>query len=172
MAPGGVEPPHADSKSAALPLSYGANLQGEFARPSSRSWREASARRLTPPAAGSRLPGTRGVAEGTRTPDHRDHNPGLYRLSYRHRERRQDSSLAERRPVALCGRSAGGEVAPDERVDELLLAADELGAVALKLLGGGADGAHGLALVDQAAHLLAEGLDRGKLDDDCVHHDA
>jgi hypothetical protein len=28
-----------------------------------------------------------GVAEGTRTPDHRDHNPGLYRLSYRHRGR-------------------------------------------------------------------------------------
>jgi hypothetical protein len=27
------------------------------------------------------------VAEGTRTPDHRDHNPGLYQLSYRHRER-------------------------------------------------------------------------------------
>jgi hypothetical protein len=27
MAPGGVEPPHADSKSAALPLSYGATLQ-------------------------------------------------------------------------------------------------------------------------------------------------
>src|SRR5439155_14408744 len=30
---------------------------------------------------------TLGVAEGTRTPDHRDHNPGLYRLSYRHRVR-------------------------------------------------------------------------------------
>jgi hypothetical protein len=27
------------------------------------------------------------VAEGTRTPDHRDHNPGLYQLSYRHRGR-------------------------------------------------------------------------------------
>jgi DNA-binding transcriptional regulator PaaX len=27
------------------------------------------------------------VAEGTRTPDHRDHNPGLYQLSYRHRAR-------------------------------------------------------------------------------------
>ena len=26
------------------------------------------------------------VAEGIRTPDHRDHNPGLYQLSYRHRE--------------------------------------------------------------------------------------
>ena len=26
------------------------------------------------------------VAEGTRTPDHRDHNPELYQLSYRHRE--------------------------------------------------------------------------------------
>ena len=27
------------------------------------------------------------MAEGTRTPDHRDHNPGLYQLSYRHRAR-------------------------------------------------------------------------------------
>jgi hypothetical protein len=25
------------------------------------------------------------VADGTRTRDHRDHNPGLYQLSYRHR---------------------------------------------------------------------------------------
>jgi hypothetical protein len=31
------------------------------------------------------------VAEGTRTPDHRDHNPGLYQLSYRHRAETQDS---------------------------------------------------------------------------------
>ena len=31
----------------------------------------------------SRRPG-RGVANGTRTRDHRDHNPGLYQLSYRH----------------------------------------------------------------------------------------
>src|SRR3954452_9466129 len=30
-------------------------------------------------------PATREVAEGTRTPDHRDHNPGLYQLSYCHR---------------------------------------------------------------------------------------
>jgi hypothetical protein len=28
----------------------------------------------------------RRVANGTRTRDHRDHNPGLYQLSYRHRE--------------------------------------------------------------------------------------
>src|SRR5262245_45719488 len=28
-----------------------------------------------------------GVADGTRTHDHRDHNPGLYQLSYRHRAR-------------------------------------------------------------------------------------
>ena len=27
----------------------------------------------------------RRVADGTRTRDHRDHNPGLYQLSYRHR---------------------------------------------------------------------------------------
>jgi hypothetical protein len=26
------------------------------------------------------------VADGSRTHDHRDHNPGLYQLSYRHRE--------------------------------------------------------------------------------------
>jgi hypothetical protein len=50
MAPGGIEPPHAASKAAAL----SAELRGQR------------------------------VAEGTRTPDHRDHNPGLYRLSYRH----------------------------------------------------------------------------------------
>ena len=31
----------------------------------------------------------RGVANGTRTRDHRDHNPGLYQLSYRHREAEQ-----------------------------------------------------------------------------------
>jgi hypothetical protein len=40
----------------------------------------------------SRLPAEtarRRVAEGTRTPDHRDHNPGLYQLSYRHRAERQ-----------------------------------------------------------------------------------
>ena len=30
--------------------------------------------------------GASGVADGTRTRDHRDHNPGLYQLSYRHRE--------------------------------------------------------------------------------------
>jgi hypothetical protein len=29
------------------------------------------------------------VANGTRTRDHRDHNPGLYQLSYRHREAAQ-----------------------------------------------------------------------------------
>ena len=51
-APGGVEPPLAASKAAAL----SAELRGR-AR----------------------------VADGTRTRDHRDHNPGLYQLSYRHR---------------------------------------------------------------------------------------
>ena len=30
---------------------------------------------------------TKRVANGTRTRDHRDHNPGLYQLSYRHRAR-------------------------------------------------------------------------------------
>ncbi len=30
------------------------------------------------------------VADGIRTRDHRDHNPGLYQLSYRHREQRTE----------------------------------------------------------------------------------
>ena len=37
-------------------------------------------RRLVPEEA----PTTWRVANGTRTRDHRDHNPGLYQLSYRH----------------------------------------------------------------------------------------
>ena len=52
--------------------------------PPSCSWRAAGG--AAPPAASDRRPGTRGVADGTRTRDHRDHNPGLYQLSYRHRE--------------------------------------------------------------------------------------
>jgi hypothetical protein len=39
--------------------------------------------RCRPPAPAG-IGSTKGVAEGTRTPDHRDHNPGLYQLSYRH----------------------------------------------------------------------------------------
>jgi hypothetical protein len=111
------------------------------------------------------------VAEGTRTPDHRDHNPGLYQLSYRHRERRQDSSRTEPGPLPLRGRSACREVAPDQRADELLLGANELDPIALELLGTSADSAHRLALVDEAAHFLGEGLDAGEIDD-CVRHDA
>jgi hypothetical protein len=36
------------------------------------------------------------VADGTRTHDHRDHNPGLYQLSYRHREPKKDSPYRAR----------------------------------------------------------------------------
>ena len=60
-APGGVEPPHAASKAAAL----SAELRGRA--------------------------GDGGVTDGTRTHNHRDHNPGLYQLSYGHRA---DDSLA------------------------------------------------------------------------------
>jgi hypothetical protein len=70
------------------------------------------------------------------------------------------------------GRSLGrarGNVAPDQRLDERLLEADELGAVALQLVARGTDGAQGLALVDDAANLVAERLDGGKFDDGCVH---
>ena len=45
-------------------------------------------------------------------------------------------------------------MASDQRGDERLLQPDELGAVALQLLSAGADGAQGLALVDDAANLL------------------
>jgi hypothetical protein len=31
------------------------------------------------------------VADGTRTRDHRDHNPGLYQLSYRHHAPTEDT---------------------------------------------------------------------------------
>jgi hypothetical protein len=34
------------------------------------------------------------VADGIRTRDHRDHNPGLYQLSYRHRA---EDRIARRR---------------------------------------------------------------------------
>ena len=54
-------------------------------------------------------------------------------------------------------------MASDQRGDERLLQPDELGAVALQLLAPGADGAQGLALVDDAADLFAERLDGGKL---------
>jgi hypothetical protein len=37
------------------------------------------------PAVPSRRPSKRGVTDGARTHDHRDHNPGLYQLSYGHR---------------------------------------------------------------------------------------
>ena len=150
MAPGGVEPPRADSKSAAL----SAELRGprpfcptrkEKRRaghaPRNRHWPTVRFR-IQPPgglprrapcsahehpmSAGratargtaanlpltatetrlSRVPGAkasfagreptasrdaRGVADGIRTHDHRDHNPGLYQLSYRHRAETKDS---------------------------------------------------------------------------------
>ena len=85
MALGGVEPPHAASKAAAL----SAELQGPYKR---------------------------GVAEGTRTPDHRDHNPGLYQLSYRHREQSQSSRV---QPVTLhTGREAEADLRDRPRADQ------------------------------------------------------
>jgi hypothetical protein len=36
----------------------------------------------------------KGVADGIRTRDHRDHNPGLYQLSYRHREPTKDTATS------------------------------------------------------------------------------
>src|SRR5262249_20569819 len=45
--------------------------------------------------AGDRAPtGEAQVADGTRTRDHRDHNPGLYQLSYRHHAAAERIALA------------------------------------------------------------------------------
>src|SRR2546429_652138 len=65
--------------------------------------------------------------------------------------------------------SVRGEVPADEGVHELLLRVDELDAVRLELLARGSDGAQSLALEDEPADLLAEGLDGRKLDYGCVH---
>jgi hypothetical protein len=60
MAPGGVEPPHADSKSAALPLSYGAVLwisltdASRVSRRGCEGWR----RGLEPPTTGTTTRGS------------------------------------------------------------------------------------------------------------------
>jgi hypothetical protein len=72
-----------------------------------RNSTSASRRRLDPENDARRAPSFRGglvgfdesasalssseVADGTRTHDHRDHNPGLYQLSYRHRVGTKDS---------------------------------------------------------------------------------
>jgi hypothetical protein len=96
MAPGGIEPPHADSKSAALSTELRGRSQASMP-PRGVALRRRLRRGLKGRAGFARAaakPGLRGhkrseprgwVAEGTRTPDHRDHNPGLYQLSYRHR---------------------------------------------------------------------------------------
>ena len=52
------------------------------------NWRTSRLRRgvrLIPAGKGGAVTFSEGVADGTRTRDHRDHNPGLYQLSYRHR---------------------------------------------------------------------------------------
>ena len=47
------------------------------------------------------IPFDDGVADGTRTRDNRNHNPGLYQLSYSHR-RDQDSSMIGVDVLPLC----------------------------------------------------------------------
>src|SRR5207344_2129463 len=69
----------------------------------------------------------------------------------------------------LGGGSIRRPMSSDQRVHEILLHADEVDAVALEHLGARADRAQGLALVDEAADLLAERLDRWQLDDGGVH---
>src|SRR3954467_10189228 len=103
MAPGGIEPPHTDSKSVALSTELRGRVasmprlggaKASLATPSQRP------RGLCPCGRSIRLARPRRVgvplrvAEGTRTPDHRDHNPGLYQLSYRHHAAGQDSPAA------------------------------------------------------------------------------
>ena len=55
------------------------------------------------------------------------------------------------------------QIAPDQGFDEVLLALDELDAIALERPAVGADGTQGLALVDETPDLLGERLDRGQM---------
>ncbi len=58
-----------------------------------------------------RAPGTRcGVSDGTRTRDHRHHKPGLYQLSYAHRDLR--AAPAARGPGGVYRLSARGRTTP------------------------------------------------------------
>jgi hypothetical protein len=56
------------------------------------------------------------VADGIRTRDHRDHNPGLYQLSYRHRGEgriaplRRDPVYTRRRSRYAASRVSGNEM--------------------------------------------------------------
>jgi hypothetical protein len=109
MAPGGVEPPHTDSKSVALSAelrgpSAGYRRKNEsFPHPNAAEANSARLRRYghtekNPPKVmrrRARLSAAE-VADGTRTHDHLDHNQGLYQLSYRHRGRAQDSGVFAR----------------------------------------------------------------------------
>ena len=49
------------------------------------------------------------MADGIRTRDHRDHNPGLYQLSYRHRGRVRIAAVRRRLRAARRG-SAGAAI--------------------------------------------------------------
>jgi hypothetical protein len=116
VAPGGVEPPHTDSKSVAL----SAELRGpkrSVAAPPRRRAPPASAAtairrtiREKSCAEGATFLGE--VADGTRTHDHRDHNPGLYQLSYRHRGRAQDSGAPGKARIAATSLSFRREPSP------------------------------------------------------------
>src|SRR5690348_15221325 len=93
MAPGGIEPPHAASKAAAL----SAELRGPAA---------VGADRLR-------------VTDGTRTHNHRDHNPGLYQLSYGHLAPDRISA-ARRRSGATLGPTSR-PCAPPRQLEHLLV---------------------------------------------------
>jgi hypothetical protein len=171
MAPGGVEPPHTDSKSVALPLSYGAVVI-EFARPDLVFWRAASGARraLQAGSAGRKRPPARDARGGGRDSNPRPPGPQPGALPTELPPPRASDRIARR--ARELGRAACGEVAPDQCLDELLLGSDELDAVPLELLGGDTDGAHRLPLVHEPANLVAQRLDRGELDDRCVHDEA
>jgi hypothetical protein len=51
------------------------------------------------------------VADGIRTRDHRDHNPGLYQLSYRHRARPRIAAVVY---TSLFSRYAASRVSGNE----------------------------------------------------------
>ena len=142
MAPGGIEPPRAGSKPAALSTELRGRTCSRLVALSSR----AEVSTFNDPlrsgwdrvAESQRAPATlfRRVADGTRTRDHRDHNPGLYQLSYRHHGGDILAVSSPTRPLTRvpgvpllerCRRGQSVRTAPESSVPAACEAAPEAG---------------------------------------------
>ena len=60
------------------------------------------------------------VADGIRTRDHRDHNPGLYQLSYRHHARDRIAAVAQ---MSRFSRKAARRVSGNEMMKKRTITA-------------------------------------------------